>query len=274
MDQNRFLKTHQISSKNNIKICFTGFVPLTVDYRQKAAAAGRIPTNFLRRELGPSDKEILTARVIDRSIRPLFPKSFTAETQIVANLLAVDGSQFPDIVALNSASAALAFSPIPWNGPIGAVRVGYHNNQFIINPTRKENSSLNLIVAGTPDKLTVMLEAEASNLDKNKFIDGISAGLEVCQSISKSIAKEASKRPKRPVKDTEKRDANLEIVKKEMSFFCEQRLLSVYSDTSHDKVSRDKAAFSVRDEAVQELRKSYPEMDPALFYEAFNLISR
>ena len=100
-----------------------GFVPLTVDYRQKAAAAGRIPTNFLRRELGPSEKEILTARVIDRSLRPLFPKGYSSEVQVVANLLAIDGSNLPDVVALNAASASLAFSNIPWNGPIGNVRL-------------------------------------------------------------------------------------------------------------------------------------------------------
>ena len=100
-----------------------GFVPLTVDYRQKAAAAGRIPTNFLRRELGPSEKEILTARVIDRSLRPLFPKGYSSEVQVVANLLAIDGSNLPDVVALNAASASLAFSNIPWNGPIGNVQL-------------------------------------------------------------------------------------------------------------------------------------------------------
>ena len=102
-----------------------GFVPLTVDYRQKAAAAGRIPTNFLRRELGPSEKEILTARVIDRSLRPLFPKGYSSEVQVVANLLAIDGSNLPDVVALNAASASLAFSNIPWNGPIGNVQLFY-----------------------------------------------------------------------------------------------------------------------------------------------------
>eukprot|EP00064_Thunnus_orientalis_P011649 superscaffoldBa00001701_g11680 len=94
------------------------FMPLVVDYRQKAAAAGRIPTNYLRRELGTTDNEILTSRLIDRSIRPLFPAGYFYDTQILCNLLAVDGVNDPDVLAINAASAALALSDIPWNGPI------------------------------------------------------------------------------------------------------------------------------------------------------------
>lgn len=126
------------------------FLPLTVDYRQKAAAAGRIPTNFLRRELGPTEYEILSGRLIDRSIRPLFPKNFSSETQIICNMLALDGMHEPDVLAINGASAALAISNIPWNGPVGAARVGLIKDKFITNPTRLElaESSLNLIVTG------------------------------------------------------------------------------------------------------------------------------
>ena len=113
--------------------------------------------------------------------------------------MAVDGLNFPDIVALNAASAALSVSNIPWNGPIGAVRVGYCNGEFLINPVRKEmaSSSLNLVVAGTKTKLTVMLEAEASNLDKELFLEGIACGLESCQLIADTISKEAVKIGKR-----------------------------------------------------------------------------
>ena len=115
----------------------------------------------------------------------------------MANLLAVDGTNFPDVIALNCASAALSLSSIPWNGPIGACRVGYSNSkkEFIINPTRKElvDSSLNLIVAGTKSKLTVMLEAEASNLDKGIFLDGIHHGLEASQLVANAISQEVVK---------------------------------------------------------------------------------
>lgn len=98
------------------------FMPLTVDFRQKYAAAGRIPTNFFRRELRVGEKEILASRLIDRSLRPLFPEFFNNETQLVCNMLALDGVYSPDVLSINAASFALAVSDIPWNGPVGAVR--------------------------------------------------------------------------------------------------------------------------------------------------------
>ena len=182
------------------------FVPLTVDYRQKAAAAGRIPTNHLRRELGPTDNEILTSRVIDRSLRPLFPKGYGSETQIICNLLSTDGSHDPSVVALNGASAALAFSDIPWNGPIGATRVAYSNSfnngsdGFVLNPTRKElkniseqsGKSLNLVVSGDRNGLVVMLEADASCLDRPLFFDAIKFGLQSSSIIAKCIHAESN----------------------------------------------------------------------------------
>lgn len=98
------------------------FMPLTVDFRQKYAAAGRIPTNFFRRELGVTEKEILASRLVDRSLRPLFPSYFTCETQLVCNMLALDAVYQPDVPGINAASFALAVSDIPWDGPVGAVR--------------------------------------------------------------------------------------------------------------------------------------------------------
>lgn len=103
----------------------TNFMPLVVDYRLKNAASGRIPMNFMRRELGPSEKEILSARLIDRSVRALFPQEFKTETQLVCNILAMDSVYPPDILGINAASVALSISDIPWNGPIGAVRFVY-----------------------------------------------------------------------------------------------------------------------------------------------------
>lgn len=100
----------------------TNFMPLVVDYRLKNAASGRIPTNFMRREGGPSEKEILSARLIDRSVRPLFPYDYRTETQLVCNMLAMDAVHSPDVLAINAASLALSLSDIPWNGPVGAVR--------------------------------------------------------------------------------------------------------------------------------------------------------
>lgn len=109
-------------SKESNSNAAQNFMPLTVDFRQKYAAAGRIPTNFFRREVGVSEKEILASRIIDRSLRPLFPNHFNTETQLVCNMLALDSVYQPDVSSINAASFALAISDIPWNGPVGAVR--------------------------------------------------------------------------------------------------------------------------------------------------------
>lgn len=149
-----------VTAVSKSKPSSSGFVPLLVDYRQKSAAAGRIPTNYLRRELGVTEREILTSRLIDRSLRPLFCENYCYETQIVCNMLAVDGVNNPDVVAINAASAALALSDIPWNGPVGAVRVAYIDGEVVVNPTRKElqGSDLNLVVTAAKQNLVVMLE--------------------------------------------------------------------------------------------------------------------
>lgn len=131
------------------------FLPLTVDYLHKASAAGKIPTNFLRRDIGASNYEILVSRMIDRSIRPLFPLySFTNETQIVCNLLSYNGQDNPDVLCINTVSYALHSSNITWNGPIGCVRVGMLNNEFLVNPSRKqlEKSPLNLVISVGADQ--------------------------------------------------------------------------------------------------------------------------
>ena len=127
------------------------FLPLTVDYQERTYAAGRIPGGFFKREGRPSEKEILTSRLIDRPIRPLFAKGFAHETQVIATVKSIDPEIDPDIVAMLGASAALALSGIPFNGPIGAARVGYANGQYILNPTTTQlkTSQMDLVVAGT-----------------------------------------------------------------------------------------------------------------------------
>ena len=191
----------------------------------------------------------------------------------------MDGTQFPDVVALNSASAALSLSDIPWNGPVGAVRVGYsaNLNEFIVNPSRKQlsESSLNLLVTGTKTKLTVMLEAEASNIDASMFLDGIYFGLESCQLIAEAIHQEAVKngKPKRTISEPTSRDDYNKVLS-ELSLICLQPLRSVYSDSRHDKKSRDIAVFAVRDKAIGRLKLSYPNLESYLFYDAFSHLSR
>ena len=127
------------------------FFPLTVDYQEKAYAAGKIPGGFFKREGRPSEKEVLTSRLIDRPIRPLFPKGFYCETQGIANVLSYGDENIADILGIISASAALTISDIPFNGPVGAVRIGRIAGSFVINPDLREveECDLNLIVAGT-----------------------------------------------------------------------------------------------------------------------------
>ncbi|PIE41173.1 MAG: polyribonucleotide nucleotidyltransferase, partial [Gammaproteobacteria bacterium] len=128
-----------------------GFFPLTVNYQEKTYAAGRIPGGFLKREGRPSEKETLTCRLIDRPIRPLFPDGFLNEVQVMATVMSTDKQTDPDIAALLGTSAALAISGIPFNGPIGAARVGFVDGMYVLNPdyTALENSALDLVVAGT-----------------------------------------------------------------------------------------------------------------------------
>src|ERR1700756_2813041 len=136
------------------------FFPLTVDYREYTYAAGRIPGGFIKREGRPSEREILTSRQIDRPIRPLFPEGFRNETQVIVLVFSADKENAPDVIGINAASAAVALSDIPFNGPVGAVRVGQVNGQFIVNPTYTErrDSTINIVVVGTKSGI-VMIES-------------------------------------------------------------------------------------------------------------------
>ncbi|MDD3474244.1 MAG: polyribonucleotide nucleotidyltransferase, partial [Syntrophaceae bacterium] len=155
------------------------FFPLTVDYLEMTYAAGKIPGGFFKREGRPTEKEILTARFIDRPIRPLFPKGFTAETQIIATVLSSDGENEPDMMAINGASAALHISDIPFGGPIGAVRIGRVEGNLIINPSSVEDtySDLNLIVVGSRQGI-VMVEGGFDRVSEDAILDAIYIGYE------------------------------------------------------------------------------------------------
>jgi polyribonucleotide nucleotidyltransferase len=160
------------------------FFPLTVDYRENTYAAGRIPGGWFKREGRPTEKEILTSRLIDRPMRPLFPKGFNHETQLIAFVLSADGQNDPDVLALNGASAALTCSRIPFYSPVGAVRVGRMDGQFVINPTNaeREKSDIDLIVAGT-EEAVVMVEAGAREVPEQTMVDAIAFGDEAVRRI-------------------------------------------------------------------------------------------
>src|SRR5438445_7586287 len=152
------------------------FLPLTVDYREYTYASGRIPGGFFKREGKPAEKEVLTSRVIDRPIRPLFPPGWRYETQIIALVLSADAENDTDVLAITGASAALALSEIPLEKTIAGVRVGLVDGQYVINPTfeQRKNSKLDLVVAGTRDGI-VMVEAGAREVSEEQVLDALEA---------------------------------------------------------------------------------------------------
>lgn len=164
------------------------FLPLTVNYQERTYAAGKIPGGYLKREGRPSEKETLTSRLIDRSVRPLFPEGFTNEVQIVATVMSVNPDVSPDIVAMIGASAAIAISGIPFNGPIGAARIGYQDGQFLLNPSPKqlEQSALDLVVAGT-EKAVLMVESEAGILSEATMLEAVWTGHLQLQAVITAI---------------------------------------------------------------------------------------
>ncbi len=164
------------------------FFPLTVNYQEKFASAGKIPGSFNRREGRPSVHETLVSRLIDRPIRPLFPETFKNEVQVIATVFNYDKTNSPDIVAMIASSAALAISGIPFMGPIGAARVAYINDKFVVNPTKQEleNTKLDLVVAGTEEGV-LMVESEANELSEDTMLSAVETGFKSFQPIIKLI---------------------------------------------------------------------------------------
>ena len=181
------------------------FFPLTVDYREYAYAGGRIPGGFIKREGRPSEREILTCRQIDRPIRPLFPEGFRNETQVIALVFSADKENDPDIIGINAAACALALSDIPFGGPVGAVRVGRVDGQFIINPSYAElrAGDMSITVVGTPDGI-VMIESGAKQVSEDSIVDAIEFGhaeiKKICAGITELVGKAGkAKRDVKPV---------------------------------------------------------------------------
>src|SRR5438270_3595716 len=190
---------------------------LTINYNEDTYAGGRIPGGFIKREGRPSEREILTSRQIDRPIRPLFPDGFKCETQVIAFVLSADTENDPDVAGINGASAALTISDIPFNGPIGAVRVGLVGGQFVVNPTYSEmnESLLNIMVVGTADGI-VMIESGAKEVKEETVVDAIEFAhteiKKICASINELMAKAG--KPKRAVTPPEFDDGYYNDLKK------------------------------------------------------------
>ncbi|WP_410051745.1 polyribonucleotide nucleotidyltransferase [Buchnera aphidicola] len=227
------------------------FLPLNVNYQERTYAAGRIPGGFFRREGRPSESEILTARLIDRPIRPLFPKGFFHEVQITATVVSVNPQINPDIVAIIGASTALKLSGIPFFGPIGAARVGYINNQYVLNPTIDDmkNTTLDLIVSGTKDAI-LMVEAEVNLLNEEQVLHAILFGHQQQQKLIENICLFANDVNITPwdfvIQDIEKHELFNYILK-----FCKFDILQTYQ-IFHKKQRRNRLEI-IRYHVLQKL---------------------
>src|SRR3989475_2251537 len=232
------------------------FFPLTVDYREKAAAAGRFPGGYFKREGRPTEKEILTSRLIDRPIRPLFPKGWYNEVQVQCIVLSADGENDPDMLAVVGASAALMVSDIPWEGPLGAVRVGRLNGQFVANPTHSQmlDSDLDLVYVGNETDL-VMFEGSAKEISDADFNAALKFGQE---SIQPTIAaqKELVARAGKP-----KRQIKLNIVPEEIlneaKSLAGDRIISAL--LTHGKLAREGNVSEITDEIGKKLVEKFGE---------------
>ncbi len=227
------------------------FFPLTVDYQEKTYAAGRIPGGFFRREGRPSEGEILAARLIDRPIRPLFPKGYHKEVQIIATVVSLNPAVNPEVPAMIGASAALAISGLPFQGPIGAVRVGYKNGQYLLNPPftgLSLDTDLDLIVAGT-EEAVLMVESEARELSEEVMLGAVLFGHEQMQPIIQAIRELAAEVSKPPLPWTPPEpDKALEEAVKAAA---EERIGDAYRIA--DKMRRHAALDEIRNSVVEAL---------------------
>ncbi len=232
------------------------FFPLTVEYREFTYAGGRIPGGFIKREGRPSEKEVLTSRQIDRPIRPLFPEAFRNETQVVAFVYSADKENDPDVLGINGASCALALSDIPFHGPVGAVRVGYIEGQYIVNPTYTERaaSTLNIMVVGTRDGI-VMVESGAKETSEESVVGAIEFAHEeikkICAAIEDLVGRAG--KTKRTVNAIEADQAYLS----ELTAKVGDRLKDALDTQKHPKFDSYALVKTIKDE----LKKDLPEGD-------------
>ena len=223
------------------------FFPLTVNYQEKAFAAGKIPGGFFKREGRPSENETLICRLIDRPIRPLFPKEFKCETQVICTVLSHDMENAPDIVAMIGASAALTISGVPFFGPIGAARVGLIEGDFILNPTitQMETSTLDLVMAGTSEGV-LMVESEASELSEKVMLDAVNFGHEQIQTAINAIIELAESAAKEP-RDLPQEAPEAEAMRNTLSSL-KSEVEQAYAIS--DKSERQGALSGIKEKAV------------------------
>jgi polyribonucleotide nucleotidyltransferase len=247
------------------------FFPLTVDYREKAAAVGKFPGGYFKREGRPTEKETLTSRMIDRPLRPLFPKGYFYDTQIISILLSADGQNDPDILAMNGASAALCISDIPFAGPIGAVRVGRVNGEFVANPTHDERaqSDLDLVYVGNENDV-IMIEGSAKEMPEAEFTKALEFAhghaREMIQA-QKDLAERVGK-PKREAQLLPVKQELVEIVRQVVGDRIEQAL------RTEGKSARAKAILALREEVKTAILEKFPEASSFAISQAFDFVEK
>ncbi len=232
------------------------FLPLTVDYQEKAYSAGRIPGGFFKREGRQSEKEVLTSRLIDRPLRPLFPEGFYFDTQIIASVLSIGDESSMDLMGMIASSAALAISEIPFNGPVGAVRVGFIDGKYVINPGIKEIEALknlNLVVAGTADAI-MMVEGGANELNEDQMIEALAIAhgeIKKIVALQEELVSKVGK-PKRTVKTIE---IDRELEKQVASLAMDSLKTAIIIP---DKMERQKTLDALLDEIREKLKNDDP----------------
>ena len=247
------------------------FFPLSVEYKEKAAAAGMFPGGYFKREGRPTEKEILTCRMTDRPLRPMFPKGYLYDTQIIAILLSADGENDPDILSINGASAALVVSDIPFAEPVGAVRVGRIDGQFVINPTNTErkDSDLDLVYVGSKDQV-IMIEGAANELPEEEFIKALHFAQENVRVICEK------QEELRALCGKEKRSYELCVAKPELleigyEIAGDRIEAAIYADS---KVERQKKVGALRDEVETAIKARHPEATDFDIEQVFEYIQK
>jgi len=239
------------------------FFPLTVNYQERTYAAGRVPGGYFKREGKPSEKETLTSRLIDRPVRPLFPKGFSCEVQIIATVMSMNVEIDPDIPALIGASAALALSGLPFAGPLAAARVGYKDGAYLLNPTYSEleKSQLNMVVAGTHNAV-LMVESEAKELSEDIMLGAVMFGHEQMQIVIQTI-NELVEEAGRTIWDWEAPTRNAEVATR-VSQLVESNLVDAYQIS--DKQERQIAVANMRERLIDQLILEKSSTDEEAFF--------
>jgi len=247
------------------------YFPLTVDYREKAAAVGKFPGGYFKREGRPTEKETLTSRMIDRPLRPLFQQGYFYDTQIISILLSADGENDPDILAMNGASAALSVSDIPFTGPIGAVRVGRVKGEFVANPThtQRAESDLDLVYVGTENDV-IMIEGSAAELPEADFIKALEFAHEHAREMIR-VQKELATMVGKPKREPQLLQVNQELLDIAYRVAGDRIVGALYTE---GKVARAKAVDALREEVKTAIMEKHPEADAFAISQAFDYVQK